>query len=282
MTPAVSSTPKGGCWNAGCSARSSSRPTPTGRSTRCAATATPTAASATGSSRTSGCRTASRSTSRSPSRPWTRSAASTPAWSPGRATSWSASARAWAALTEAYRDYPRAPHWADWAIAPDLNPTAGIVALLWKWGIDHPWREAATAFCWEQIDAGLPGDAHSFGEMLSFLAWTGDRERADAVAAAIRADGRHLGGLRMFRLDPAAPATASRPLHYAPAPDSRWIGLFEPAVIDAHLDALVAAQHDDGGWPISWEPIGPAAERDCRGAETLRALRTLRAFGRLP
>ena len=78
------------------------------------------------------------------------------------------------------------------------------------------------------------------------------------------------------------PGYGVTPLHYAPAPDSPWIGLFEPAVIDAHLDDLVAAQCDDGGWPISWETIGPAATSDCRGAETLRALRTLRSFGRLP
>jgi hypothetical protein len=186
-------------------------------------------------------------------------------------------------LTESYREYPRAPHWTDWALAPDLNPTAGIVSMLWKWSIDHPWREAATSFCWEQIGSGWPADAHSFGEMLSFLAWVGDRERADAVAAAIRSDaGATLGGLSTFRLDPSAPGYGVTPLHFAPAPDGPWIGLFEPAVIDAHLDDLAAAQRDDGGWPISWETIGPAAESDCRGAETLRALRTLRAFGRLP
>ena len=129
--------------------------------------------------------------------------------------------------------------------------------MLWKWDIDHPWREAATAFCWQQIDAGLPEDAHSFGEMLSFLAWVPDRERAGAVAARARGQ---LAALRMFRLDPSAPGYGVTPLHYAPAPDSRWIGLFEPSVIDAHLDDLAAAQRDDGGWPISWETIGPAAE----------------------
>jgi hypothetical protein len=161
-------------------------------------------------------------------------------------------------LTESYRDYPRAPHWGDFALAPDLNPTAGIAAMLWRWDVDHPWREAATAFCWERIDAGLPEDAHGFGEVLA-----------------------HLGSLRMFRLDPAEPGYGVTPLHYAQAPDSRWAGLFEPSVIEAHLDALAADQREDGGWPISWEPIGPAAGYDCRGAETLRALRTLRAYARL-
>jgi hypothetical protein len=181
-------------------------------------------------------------------------------------------------LTETYRDYPRAPHWGDFALAPDLNPTAGIAAMLWKWDIDHPWREAATAFCWERIEAGLPEDAHGFGETLSFFAWAPQRSRADEAAAKA---GARLGSLRMFRLDPAEPGYGVTPLHYAPAPDSRWAGLFEPSVIEAHLDALAAAQLEDGGWPISWEPIGPAAGYDCRGAETLRALRTLRALGRL-
>jgi hypothetical protein len=183
-------------------------------------------------------------------------------------------------LTGAYRDYPHAPHWGgDWATAAGINPTAGLAAMLWKWDVGHPWREAATSFCWEQIDAGLPEDPHAFGEVLAFLAWAPQRSRADEVAAEAAG---HLGSLRMFKLDPAGPGYGLTPLHYAPAPDSRWIGLFDPAVIEAHLDALAAGQREDGGWPISWETIGPAAECDCRGAETLRALRVLRAFGRLP
>lgn len=181
-------------------------------------------------------------------------------------------------LTESYRDYPHAPHWGDFALAPDINPTAGIAAMLWRWDVDHPWREAATAFCWERIDAGLATEAHGFGETLAFLAQVPDRSRADDVAAKA---GAHLGSLQMFRLDPAEPGYGVTPLHYAPAPDSPWSGLFEPSVIEAHLDALAADQLEDGGWPISWEPIGPAARYDCRGAETLRALRTLRAYGRL-
>jgi hypothetical protein len=182
-------------------------------------------------------------------------------------------------LTESYRDYPRAPHWADFALAPGINPTAGLAALLWKWDVGHPWREAATAFSWEQIDAGLPEEPHAFGEVLAFLDWVPERSRADEVAAKASS---HIASLSMFKLDPAEPGYGVTPLHYAPAPDSRWIGLFEPAVIEAHLDALAAGQREDGGWPISWETIGSAAECDCRGAETLRALRVLRAFGRLP
>jgi len=182
-------------------------------------------------------------------------------------------------LTPAYRGYPRAPHWEDWALVPSLNPTAGIVALLWKWRVEHPWRESATAFCWEQLEAGLPLDAHSFGEVLSFVAACPERERAEALSGQIA--GR-VASLEMFRLDPSSPGYGLTPLHFASAPDSPWITLFETAVIEAHLDALAAEQCADGGWPISWETLSGAAECDCRGVQTLWALRTLRAFGRLP
>lgn len=175
-------------------------------------------------------------------------------------------------------EYPRAPHWGTWALQPELNPTAGIAALLWKWGFDHPWRSAATAFCWAAIAAGLPEDAHSFAEALSFLAWVPDEER---VAGHTDAIAERLGSLKRFRLDPSAPDYGITPLHLAPSPDSRWIDLFEPSTIEAHLDALVAEQGDDGGWPISWPTVGPAAEQECRGVETLRALRVLRSFGRI-
>jgi len=37
----------------------------------------------------------------------------------------------------------------------------------------------------------------------------------------------------------------------------------------------------DGGWAITWEPPGTSATLEWRGIETLRALRTLRAYGRL-
>lgn len=175
-------------------------------------------------------------------------------------------------------EHPRAPHWGSWALRPELNPTAGIVALLWKWGIEDPWRSAATAFCWAAIDAGLPEDAHSFAEALAFLAWAPERARVAALSGAI-AD--RLGSLKRFRLDPAGTDYGITPLHLAPSPDSPWIGLFDAGLIEAHLDALVDEQGDDGGWPISWPTIGPAAVQAYRGIETLRALCVLQAFDRI-
>jgi hypothetical protein len=181
-------------------------------------------------------------------------------------------------LTASALESPAAPHWADWAVAPSLNPTAGLVALLWKWGVDHPWRDKATAFCWDQLSAGVPAEAHTFGEVLTFLDAVPDRVRADAVTGDLRGQ---IPVLQPFRLDPASSGYGLTPLHYASAPDSRWLPLFDEAVIDGHLDALAGAQREDGGWPISWETTGIAAEQEWRGIATLWAVRTLRAFGRI-
>ncbi|MHB1582840.1 MAG: hypothetical protein ACYCU7_09050 [Acidimicrobiales bacterium] len=175
-------------------------------------------------------------------------------------------------------DFPRAPHWGEGAVVPSLNPTAGIVAHLWRWGVGHPWREAATAFCWDELERGVPTESHTFGEVLAFLDAVPDQPRAQVFVGQL---GSCTSRLEVFRHDPADPSYGVTPVHFAPSPASRWLALFDPDLVEAHLDALVAAQCDDGGWPISWETIGPAAVQEYRGVETIRALRTLRSFGRL-
>ena len=173
---------------------------------------------------------------------------------------------------------PRAAHWGTQATEPSLNPTAGLVARLWRWGVAHPWREEATAFCWSALECGLPLEAHSFGEVLDFLEAVDDRDRAEGWATRL---GPAVASLSPFHLDPGSEEYGLNPLHFAPGPASRWGQLFDPEVLDRHLDALVTAQQDDGGWPISWETVGPAARQEWRGVETVRALRTLAAYGRL-
>jgi hypothetical protein len=173
-------------------------------------------------------------------------------------------------------EFPLAPHWGEWALAPSIIPTAGLVAHLWRWGVDHPWREKATAFCWGELERGVPAEAHAFGEALAFVDAVPDGGRADALTADLE---RALPGLELFHHDPA-PDYGLTPLHYASSPSSRWLVLFGEDVIARHLDALAGGQREDGGWAISWETIGTAAVQEWRGIETLRAIRTLRAFGR--
>ena len=175
--------------------------------------------------------------------------------------------------------FPRAAHWGEWTYQPALNPTAGLTGLLYQLGIDHPWRAAGTAYCWQQLESGgLPGDAHALKETLVFLEHVPDRDRADQHAAALA---KNLADVPMINLDPDAAEYGLSPLDLAPVATSRWRALFTDAQIDAHLDRLQKKQQDDGGWPIAWEPPSEAALCEWRGAVTLGALRTLTSYGRL-
>jgi hypothetical protein len=175
--------------------------------------------------------------------------------------------------------FPRAAHWTEWTYEPGLNPTAGLAGLLYQLGVDHPWRDAGTTYCWHKLETdGLPGDGHTLSEVLVFLEHVPDQERAAAHAAGLAA---HLPGVAMLNLDPDAAGYGLTPLDLAPEADSRWRSLFAPELIDAHLDRLQRSQQDDGGWPISWEPPSEAAVCEWRGMVTLKALRTLTSYGRL-
>ena len=181
--------------------------------------------------------------------------------------------------SDVIESFPRAAHWTEWTYQPALNPTAGLTGLLYQLGIDHPWRAAGTAYCWQQLESGgLPGDAHALKETLVFLEHVPDRDRADQHAAALA---KNLADVPMINLDPDAAEYGLSPLDLAPVATSRWRALFTDAQIDAHLDRLQKKQQDDGGWPIAWEPPSEAALCEWRGAVTLGALRTLTSYGRI-
>jgi hypothetical protein len=86
--------------------------------------------------------------------------------------------------------------------------------------------------------------------------------------------------LGVVTLDPDAPGETHSPLDFAPRPASLARGLFDDAVISAHLDHLAAAQHGDGGWTFNWPTWSPAAEQDWRGYITVSSLVILQANGR--
>ncbi len=174
--------------------------------------------------------------------------------------------------------YPRAEHWSEWTYTPGLNPTAGIAGRLYRMGVSHPWLDRATAWTWARLESGFDEDAHALSEVLLFLQHVPDRERADRVSAHV---GDWLGKASWFRADPADPEYGLTPLHLAPRPDSPWRRLFSDTDIDGHLDRMTRDQQPDGGWTITWEPPGAASTLEWRGIETLRTLRTLRAYGRI-
>ena len=175
--------------------------------------------------------------------------------------------------------FPRAAHWSEWTYAPGLNPTAGLAGLLYKLGIDHPWRAEATAYCWKQLESGQAiGEAHTLSEVFVFLGHVPDQDRADEHAARIA---KGFADIPMFQLNPDATDYGLTPLALAPAADSRWRSLFAEDQLDAHLDKLARRQQQDGGWPVSWEPPSEAALLEWRGIVTLQALGTLTSYGRM-
>ncbi|MFN3218357.1 MAG: hypothetical protein ACE367_17830 [Acidimicrobiales bacterium] len=180
-------------------------------------------------------------------------------------------------LTPGALDHPHAGHWAYASPEPDLNPTAGLVGFLWQWSIDHPWRAAATSFCWSALADGPPDDAHAVIGVLRFLEHVPERERADAVADEIR---ERLPRLAWLHFDAGADDYGVTPLQLVPDPAGRYGDLVPADVRAAHLDRLERTQADDGGWEIDWPTIGPAAVAEWRGRRTLENLLLLRAGGR--
>jgi hypothetical protein len=180
-------------------------------------------------------------------------------------------------------DGPHAPWWVPEAGHPaSLIQTGQISGLLYARGFAHQWLDRATELMWTRIgQLTEPGGYQMLG-VLSFLEQVPDRERAEAEFGRV---GPLLLSGNLVALNPAAAGhEADGPMHtpldFAPRPQSMARRLFDPAVIEAHLDQLASAQRDDGGWMFGWPSWSPAAEADWRGFLTVDALRVLRANGR--
>jgi hypothetical protein len=181
--------------------------------------------------------------------------------------------------TPIIESYPRAGHWTEWTYEPALNPTAGLAGLFTALNVAHPWRDAATAWCWERIDhMGVPDAPHTLLEVLTFLAHVDDASRADAVAANLAT---HFGEIPGVLLDPNAEGYGLTPLHFVPTASARWRTLFRNDHIDAALDHLARQQQEDGGWPVTWEAPSAASALAWRGHVTVQSVHTLASFGRL-
>ncbi|MGI8941025.1 MAG: hypothetical protein ACR2H7_03890 [Actinomycetota bacterium] len=57
--------------------------------------------------------------------------------------------------------------------------------------------------------------------------------------------------------------------------------MFDDDIVHRHLDHLVEAQKDDGGWMFNWQTWNEATTQQWRAILTIEALLTLRAYGRL-
>lgn len=175
--------------------------------------------------------------------------------------------------------HPRADHWSDGVFAAGLNPTGKIVGIARALGIEHPWLDRAAVFCRAAIDTpGSVSDAHTALCVLPFLETDTDRDWAVKAYDDLRT---RIIELPLFKEMPSTDYGLS-PLDFAPCPDSPRREFFSDVSIAAHLDELATTQHDDGGWPLAWQPPGHASVLAWRGIVTLHALRVLRAYGRVP
>lgn len=187
-------------------------------------------------------------------------------------------------------EFPRAPWWQpDPAQPGSLLPTASLVGWLHKLHIDHAFVAPATAFSFlaiEQIPARITARTtpleltqivYETRAALVFLEHVPDRARATRTAGVLRTALHDAGVLAR---EPGDCAEAAAPLDFAPTPGSVARGWFDDGLIARHLDALIAAQADDGGFPITWPAWSPLAAMEWRGLQTIERLKTLRAYGR--
>jgi hypothetical protein len=174
--------------------------------------------------------------------------------------------------------YPRAPYLQP-SEESSVIQTGANAAALHRLGSRHPWLERASEFMWRRIEAGdVFGGAYDARFAIAFLDAVPDTERAERALDAL-APKLHESGL--VTNDPDAPGEVHSPLDFSPRPDSRSRRLFDEALIERHVDALAAAQKDDGGWTFNWLAWSRAAELEWRGYVTVHALELLRAHGRL-
>jgi hypothetical protein len=182
------------------------------------------------------------------------------------------------------KKYPHAPWWEIEDHPPaSLNPTAGIVALLLKHGVEHPWIDRAAAFCWEAIRTSETEWYHDLMPVIGFLQhgfMQHSREREQAEIELNRITTR-ISRPGVIEMDPQAGGYVKKPLDWAPTPNSYCRRMFDDVTIDRHLSALAGRQMEDGGWPINWDAISPGVELEWRGLVTIEALWTLRAYGRI-
>jgi hypothetical protein len=165
-----------------------------------------------------------------------------------------------------------------WAAADtrtsSLHLTTALCAAAHRAGVEHPWLDAASAYCQREIAAlREPPFAYTLKYVLWFLDAAGDAAELERVGAFLPRSGAApvIGG---------AEGETMHAVDYAPHPGP-LAALIDPDALAADLDRLSAAQEADGGWRQDWVAETPAAALEWRGWVTVRALAALRAHGRI-
>jgi hypothetical protein len=157
--------------------------------------------------------------------------------------------------------------------------TFAVTGPLLEAGLDGPWIEAATAWCWRELEHPDRLAAHGVRFGLEFLDRVPDQQRALTAIDRLRS-----------RLDPddgSVPVSGGKederltPLALSPRPGGRSRTLFTGRQIEADLDRLERGQQDDGGWNIDYLEWSPGQAVEARGIMTVWVLSVLEEHGRL-
>jgi hypothetical protein len=198
----------------------------------------------------------------------------------GQAADWAArNARADGALPFVLPSAATHPH-APW-MTPNLDAsfiTFGVVSVLTRAGIQTPWLDTATSWCWYRIDRPHTLEAYWVKFALDFLDHQPDEDRAVAAIESLRPK---LGPDGTIPVPGGTEDERLTALVLSPRPGLRSRALFSKEHIEADLDQLEEDQLEDGGWMFDWLDWSPGQHVEWRGAVTLRALRTLAAVGRV-
>ena len=169
--------------------------------------------------------------------------------------------------------------------APFITPSSGgsfltfaLAGALLRAGAGEPWLGRATDWCWAELERPDELGAYGVRCALGFLDAVSDAPRADATIERLRPK---LGPDGSMPVSGGTEHERLTPLDLSPRPAGRSRRLFSDDQIEADLDLLEQRQQEDGGWTFEWLGWSPGQSVECRGAETLRALTTLHAHGRI-
>lgn len=178
-------------------------------------------------------------------------------------------------VLQSAESYPSAP----W-MQPNDNGflTFGTVAHLWELGVKHPWLDAATEWCWSQVEGDAATGGYAVKFALTFLDSVPEPDRAMIAVERFRSTLREDGTLP---IPDGVEDEHLTPLELSSRPGVPSRALFTDAQIEAGLNALEQEQLDDGGWDFHFLHWSPGQAVEWRGIVTLGALRTLRAHGRI-
>lgn len=156
--------------------------------------------------------------------------------------------------------------------------TFAIAGTLLEAGLAERWLQRASEWCWTELER--PGELAAYGVKfaLEFLDRVPDRRRAEAVIERLRPRLEPDGSLPV---EGGQEGERLTPLKLSEQTEGRSRALFTDEQIDAELDRVERGQHEDGGWTFDHLAWSPGQSVESRGIETLWALTTLHAHGRL-